>query len=109
MRTCAGKIAGSTTHDFRRGQRSPILHNEMDALENAGLKRASMYRESILHLKFDLMHLQLMRQAAGYLRAYQRAACARFCLRLRQDSRMIEDSFSSLPISQNLKFKIEDS
>jgi len=36
-------------HNRRVQQRSPILHGEMDALENAGRQPAKVYRESVLY------------------------------------------------------------
>lgn len=43
-----GKILGRG-HNKRVQQGSPILHGEMDALENAGRLPAKVYRESILY------------------------------------------------------------
>lgn len=43
-----GQIIGRG-HNRRVQQGSPILHGEMDALENAGRKPASVYRESVLY------------------------------------------------------------
>jgi cytosine deaminase len=36
-------------HNRRVQQGNPILHGEMDALQNAGRQRASTYRESVLY------------------------------------------------------------
>ena len=36
-------------HNRRVQKGSPILHGEMDALENAGRRKASIYRESVLY------------------------------------------------------------
>jgi creatinine deaminase len=36
-------------HNRRVQKRSPILHGEMDALENAGRQPAAVYRESVLY------------------------------------------------------------
>jgi cytosine deaminase len=44
----AGKIIGRG-HNRRIQQGSPILHGEMDALENAGRQSALVYRESVLY------------------------------------------------------------
>jgi len=43
-----GKIIGRG-HNRRIQRGSPILHGEMDALENAGRQPASVYRESVLY------------------------------------------------------------
>jgi cytosine deaminase len=43
-----GKILGRG-HNKRVQQGSPILHGEMDALENAGRLSAKTYRESVLY------------------------------------------------------------
>ena len=43
-----GKIIGRG-HNRRVQQGSAILHGEMDALENAGRLRASVYKESVLY------------------------------------------------------------
>jgi creatinine deaminase len=43
-----GKIIGRG-HNRRIQQGSPILHGEMDALENAGRQSAAVYRESVLY------------------------------------------------------------
>lgn len=43
-----GRIIGRG-HNRRIQQGSPILHGEMDALENAGRQPASVYRESVLY------------------------------------------------------------
>lgn len=43
-----GKIIGSG-HNRRVQQGSVVLHGEMDALENAGRKPASVYRESTIY------------------------------------------------------------
>lgn len=43
-----GQIIGRG-HNRRVQRGSPILHGEMDALENAGRKPASVYRESVLY------------------------------------------------------------
>ncbi len=43
-----GKIIGAG-HNQRIQKGSPILHGEMDALENAGRQPASVYRESVLY------------------------------------------------------------
>lgn len=43
-----GKIIGRG-HNRRIQKGSAILHGEMDALENAGRQRASVYRESVLY------------------------------------------------------------
>jgi cytosine deaminase len=43
-----GRIIGRG-HNRRVQKGSAILHGEMDALENAGRRRASVYRESILY------------------------------------------------------------
>jgi cytosine/creatinine deaminase len=43
-----GKIIGRG-HNRRVQKGSPILHAEMDALENAGRQKASVYRESVLY------------------------------------------------------------
>ena len=43
-----GKIIGRG-HNRRVQQGSPILHGEMDALENAGRQPASVYKESVLY------------------------------------------------------------
>jgi len=45
---CRGEILGRGRN--RRVQRgSPVLHGEMDALENAGCLDAAVYRESVLY------------------------------------------------------------
>ena len=43
-----GRIIGRG-HNRRIQKGSPILHGEMDALENAGRRPASVYRESVLY------------------------------------------------------------
>lgn len=43
-----GRIIGRG-HNRRIQKGSPILHGEMDALENAGRQPASVYRESVLY------------------------------------------------------------
>ncbi|MFA7227530.1 MAG: nucleoside deaminase [Melioribacteraceae bacterium] len=43
-----GKIIGRG-HNLRIQKGSPILHGEMDALENAGRLPASVYKESVLY------------------------------------------------------------
>lgn len=43
-----GEIIGSG-HNRRVQRGSPILHAEMDALENAGRRVATVYRESVLY------------------------------------------------------------
>jgi cytosine deaminase len=43
-----GRIIGRG-HNRRVQQGNPILHGEMDALQNAGRQRASTYRESVLY------------------------------------------------------------
>ena len=43
-----GKIIGRG-HNRRVQQGSPILHGEMDALENAGRQPAAVYKESVLY------------------------------------------------------------
>lgn len=43
-----GKIIGRG-HNRRVQKGSSILHGEMDALENAGRQRASVYRESVIY------------------------------------------------------------
>jgi cytosine/creatinine deaminase len=43
-----GKIIGRG-HNRRVQNGSPVLHAEMDALENAGRQKASVYRESTLY------------------------------------------------------------
>ena len=43
-----GKVIGRG-HNRRVQKGSAILHGEMDALENAGRQRASVYRESVLY------------------------------------------------------------
>ena len=43
-----GRIIGRG-HNRRVQKGSAILHGEMDALENAGRQRASVYRESVLY------------------------------------------------------------
>src|ERR1700681_333498 len=43
-----GRILGRG-HNRRVQQGSPILHGEMDALENAGRQPARVYRESVLY------------------------------------------------------------
>jgi cytosine deaminase len=43
-----GKIIGRG-HNRRVQTGSPILHGEMDALENAGRQSASVYRQSVLY------------------------------------------------------------
>ncbi|MFH1857035.1 MAG: nucleoside deaminase [Candidatus Omnitrophota bacterium] len=43
-----GKIIGRG-HNRRLQKNSVILHGEMDALENAGRRSASVYRESVLY------------------------------------------------------------
>lgn len=43
-----GKIIGRG-HNRRVQKGSPILHGEMDALENAGRLPASVYKESVLY------------------------------------------------------------
>lgn len=43
-----GKILGRG-HNRRMQKGSPILHGEMDALENAGRRSADVYRESVLY------------------------------------------------------------
>lgn len=43
-----GRIIGRG-HNRRVQQGSAILHGEMDALENAGRREASVYRESVLY------------------------------------------------------------
>lgn len=43
-----GKILGRG-HNRRIQRGSPILHGEMDALENAGRQPASVYRDSVLY------------------------------------------------------------
>ena len=43
-----GKILGRG-HNRRIQKRSPTLHGEMDALENAGRQPASVYRESVIY------------------------------------------------------------
>jgi creatinine deaminase len=43
-----GRIIGRG-HNRRVQQRSPILHAEMDALQNAGRQPAKVYRESVLY------------------------------------------------------------
>lgn len=43
-----GRIIGRG-HNRRVQRGSPVLHGEMDALENAGRQPASVYRESILY------------------------------------------------------------
>lgn len=43
-----GRILGRG-HNRRIQQGSPILHGEMDALENAGRQPASVYREAVLY------------------------------------------------------------
>lgn len=43
-----GEILGRG-HNRRVQQGSPTLHGEMDALENAGRRAASVYRESVLY------------------------------------------------------------
>lgn len=43
-----GKIIGQG-HNRRVQKGSPILHGEMDALENAGRQPAAIYREAILY------------------------------------------------------------
>jgi len=43
-----GRIIGRG-HNRRVQRGSPILHGEMDALENAGRQPASVYRESVLY------------------------------------------------------------
>jgi cytosine/creatinine deaminase len=43
-----GKIIGRG-HNRRVQKGSPILHAEMDALENVGRQKASVYRESVLY------------------------------------------------------------
>jgi cytosine/creatinine deaminase len=43
-----GEIIGRG-HNRRVQKASPILHAEMDALENAGRQKASVYRESVLY------------------------------------------------------------
>ena len=44
----AGRIIGRG-HNRRVQQGNPILHGEMDALQNAGRQRAKVYRESVLY------------------------------------------------------------
>lgn len=44
----AGKILGRG-HNRRVQRGSPILHGEMDALEDAGRQPAAVYRESVLY------------------------------------------------------------
>jgi creatinine deaminase len=44
----AGRIIGRG-HNRRVQQGNPILHGEMDALQNAGRQRARVYRESVLY------------------------------------------------------------
>jgi creatinine deaminase len=44
----AGRIIGRG-HNRRVQQGNPILHGEMDALQNAGRRRAQVYRESVLY------------------------------------------------------------
>jgi cytosine deaminase len=43
-----GRIIGRG-HNRRVQQGNPILHGEMDALQNAGRQRAKVYRESVLY------------------------------------------------------------
>jgi cytosine deaminase len=43
-----GRIIGRG-HNRRVQQGNPILHGEMDALQNAGRQRAKTYRESVLY------------------------------------------------------------
>jgi cytosine/creatinine deaminase len=43
-----GKIIGRG-HNRRVQKGNPILHGEMDALENAGRQKAAVYRQSILY------------------------------------------------------------
>jgi creatinine deaminase len=43
-----GQIIGRG-HNRRVQQGNPILHGEMDALQNAGRRRAKVYRESVLY------------------------------------------------------------
>ena len=43
-----GRIIGRG-HNRRVQDRNPILHGEMDALQNAGRQPASVYRESVLY------------------------------------------------------------
>lgn len=43
-----GKIIGRG-HNQRIQKGSPILHGEMDAFENAGRQKASVYRNSVLY------------------------------------------------------------
>jgi creatinine deaminase len=43
-----GKIIGRG-HNRRVQQGNPILHGEMDALQNAGRRAAKVYRESVLY------------------------------------------------------------
>lgn len=43
-----GRIIGRG-HNRRVQQASPILHGEMDALENAGRQSAAVYRQSVLY------------------------------------------------------------
>jgi creatinine deaminase len=43
-----GKIIGRG-HNRRVQRGSPVLHGEMDALDNAGRQPASVYRESVLY------------------------------------------------------------
>jgi len=43
-----GRIIGRG-HNRRVQQGNPILHGEMDALQNAGRRRAKVYRESVLY------------------------------------------------------------
>jgi cytosine/creatinine deaminase len=43
-----GRIIGRG-HNRRLQQGNPILHGEMDALQNAGRQSASVYRESVLY------------------------------------------------------------
>ena len=44
----AGRIIGRG-HNRRVQQGNPILHGEMDALQNAGRQRAKTYRESVIY------------------------------------------------------------
>jgi cytosine deaminase len=43
-----GRIIGRG-HNRRVQQGNPILHGEMDALQNAGRRRAKVYRESVIY------------------------------------------------------------
>ena len=43
-----GRIIGRG-HNRRVQQGNPILHGEMDALQNAGRRRAKIYRESVIY------------------------------------------------------------